>query len=282
MKTFFTLAVVLLTNLGLQAQVNGYAKVTSVIGPVLTVTNFNETYDQFDIGDRVIVMQMQDNVIGSNTANNSSFGNIASIANAGRFEVATVLLTARVSGILNVITLTGPLSTTFNTGSNSSVQIVTFPTLGSPNYSTTSNINALPWDGNIGGIVAFNVNGILTLNHNISADNAGFRGGASDSNNGTDAGCNNTTFFSAVSAYHGNKGEGIYKATDANYTSAVGRIASGGGGGNGHNSGGGGGSNYTSGGDGGNGYNCSIVAVDPVKPTTLTIQKVEMAAVSCL
>ncbi|RYF38013.1 MAG: T9SS type A sorting domain-containing protein [Chitinophagaceae bacterium] len=257
MKKFITLVTLLMVLVAAQAQVNGYGKVTSVIGPVLTVGTTNETYDQFNIGDRVIVMQMQDDVIGSNTSNNSSFGNLGTIANAGRYEFATIALVARVAGLVNVITLTGPLNNTYNTGANSSVQIITFPTLGSPNYTTNSNITAVAWNGNIGGVVAFNVNGKLLLGHHIIADGAGFRGGASDASSSTNADCQSTTFFAATNVLNGNKGESIYKVTNTSYAAAMGKIINGGGGGNGHNGGGGGGSNYTAGGDGGMGYNCS-------------------------
>ena len=68
-----------------------------------------------------------------------------------------------------------------------------FPTLGSPDYITTANIGALNWDGDIGGVVAFNVAGVLTLAHNISADVAGFRGGNANAD-GNSAACTRGDF----------------------------------------------------------------------------------------
>lgn len=257
MKKICTL-ILLLTALYSTAQVNGYAKVTGIVGPILTVTASNETYDEFNIGDKVIIMQMQDNVIGSNTGNNSSFGNLDNIGNAGKFEVATVLLVARTGILPTIITLSAPLKNAYNTGSNSSVQVITFPTLGTGNYTTTSAINALPWNGNIGGVVAFSVNGILTLEHNISANAAGFRGGANDASTNPYGSCNATDFFSPVHPFYGNKGEGIYKVTNANFAAGKGKMLNGGGGGNTINSGGGGGGNYTAGGDGYWGWSCSL------------------------
>src|ERR1041384_5991483 len=118
MKKFSTLITLLLILFSASAQVNGYARVTGIVGPVLTVSNVNETYGTFNIGDKVIIMQMQDDVIGSNTAQNSSFGNLATIANAGRYEIATVLLVARVAGIVNVVTLSAPLSNVYSLNSN--------------------------------------------------------------------------------------------------------------------------------------------------------------------
>src|SRR5450755_1807604 len=58
------------------AQINAYARVTAMSGTTLTLTNVNQTYHSFNNGDQIIIMQMQDNVIGSNTTNTSSFGNI--------------------------------------------------------------------------------------------------------------------------------------------------------------------------------------------------------------
>jgi hypothetical protein len=259
MKKISTLiALILIMSTG-YSQVNGYAKVTSVLGPVLTVSHVNETYDQFNIGDKVIIMQMQDDVIGANTGNNSSFGTLSDIGNAGKYEIATIALVARVAGLVDIITLTGSLNNSYSLNTNSSLQIITFPSFGTVNYSTAADITAVPWDGNIGGVVAMHVPGKLHLNHNITADYAGFRGGASDANNSTDASCNDATFYSPVNFINGNKGEGIYKVTNLNYAAGIGRMVNGGGGGNGHNAGGGGGSNYTGGGNGALGYNCTTI-----------------------
>jgi hypothetical protein len=102
--------------------------------------------------------------------------------------------------------------------------------------------------------VAFRVGGTLTLNNNITADNAGFRGGSINAGNA--GSCNATTYISPVSDNYANKGESIYKVTNTSYAAGRGRILNGGGGGNNHNAGGGGGSNASAGGEGGKGYNC--------------------------
>lgn len=256
MKNFLIL-LSLISVLPAKAQVNGYAKVSLIAGPVLTVTNSNETYDQFDIGDKVIVMQMQDDVIGSNTSNNSNFGNLSSINNAGKYEVATVLAVVRTGILPTVITLTAPLTNPYNVGANSSVQIITFPTLGTTNFTTNADITAVPWNGNVGGVVAFNVEGVLRLRHSVTADNAGFRGGVADQSTNPYGSCNYTNYYSPVHPFYGNKGEGIYKTTNANHAAGMGKMLNGAGGGNTINSGGGGGGNYTTGGNGFYGWNCS-------------------------
>lgn len=50
--------------------------------------------------------------------------------------------------------------------------------MSATNFSTTSNITALDWNGNVGGVVAIEVPGTLTLNHSITANAAGFTGGS--------------------------------------------------------------------------------------------------------
>jgi len=240
-----------------KSQVNGYANITAIAGPILSISNANESYDAFNIGDKVLVLQVQDNVIGSNTANNSNFGDLSNIANTGKYEFATIALVARVAGIVNLITLTGALNNNFTVGANSRLQLITFPTLGTMNYSSSSDIVAVPWNGVVGGVVAFNVPGTLTLRHNILADNAGFRGGVADASSTNYGTCNSTSFYNAVDPLFGNKGEGIYKNTNPAFAAGKGKILNGGGGGNAVNSGGGGGANYTAGGTGSIGWGCS-------------------------
>lgn len=256
MKKIFTL-VLFISVLSVKGQVNGYGKVSLIVGPALTISVSDETYDTFDAGDKVLVMQMQDDVIGSNTSDNASFGNLSNAQNAGHYEIATILAVVRTGILPTLITLTGPLQGSYNIGANTSVQIVTFPQLGTSNYSTNANISALAWNGNYGGVVAFRVQGILTLRHNITADAAGFRGGAADAATNPYGSCNSTNFISAVHPFYGNKGEGIYKATNANFAAGKGKIVTGGGGGNTINAGGGGGGNFTAGGEGFYGWNCA-------------------------
>jgi hypothetical protein len=384
----------------LKGQVNGYARVNAISGTTLYLGSTDETYDSFDNGDDIVIMQMQDDVIGSNTSDNSSFGNLSSIQSAGLYEIrqisgsssstgnsiwkeeftlsngttsdagatawsrtfssggsgssssvngnqfrsirGTTVWTSEtidisqyydvdvsvdisesgtlessdcitveysldggtatefttngstcddysarsatvsnlngstlqiiitsvsdgssethywddvdVTGDQRTLTLSSSLTNTYNTGINESVQAVTFPTLGSPNYTTTGNITAVDWNGEYGGVIAFQVTGVLTLAHNITANGQGFRGGDQD-NNGTAGSCDGTTYRIGNDLNYAYKGEGIYRNTTATYEKAKGKIINGGGGGNEHNGGGGGGGNYTAGGDGGPGWN---------------------------
>lgn len=243
-------------KLGSQTIVNAYARVTSITNSsVLALSNVNVTNDVFVAGGTVIVMQMQDDVIGTNTTNANSFGNLSSIANAGRYEIRTIAAVSPSSSAPTSATLTTALSNTFNTGSNSSVQMISFRDLGA-NYTTTANLAALAWDGNVGGVLAISTTGTLTLNHRILADGLGFRGGSFSTNNsGPVCTSPSNTLYIANNNQLGYKGEGIYRNTNNTFNNARGKMINGGGGGNDHNAGGGGGGNYTAGGQGGNGYN---------------------------
>lgn len=59
-------------------------------------------------------MQMQDNVVGADTLDNSSFGNVSIIGNAGVYEFATISAKTPASGNPTSITLVLPLTNNFN------------------------------------------------------------------------------------------------------------------------------------------------------------------------
>jgi hypothetical protein len=238
--------------------INAYAQVTAISGKTISVSNVDETYHTFEDGNYVIIMQMQDNIIGTNTTNAVSFGNIApSIQSVGLYEVALISSHSESSGLPNSIVLNSPLSNTYNINSNASVQLITFRDLGT-NFTTTASIGALAWNGAIGGIIAASAGSVFTLAHNISADASGFRGGGKNTSNGSGA-CDYATYITTVTTLYAAKGEGNYKATNSSFLRARGKILTGGGAGNTQNSGGGGGGNYSRGGTGGIGSNGTAI-----------------------
>lgn len=240
--------------LSAQIRINAYARVTNLTtNTTVTLSNVNENHDTYENGEQVIIWQVQDDVIGTNTNDAANFGSIANIANAGIFEWATIASHTEASNIPTTLTFTRPLQHNYNTGPNSRVQVISFPEMGSPNYSTTADITGLAWDGTIGGVVAFQVAGTLTLQHAIDGNQLGFRGGQL-SRNMSGARCSPTPFINNDNQY-GGKGESIYPRGNANFQFARGKITNGGGGGNHHNGGGGGGANYSAGGNGGQGWN---------------------------
>jgi Secretion system C-terminal sorting domain len=234
-----------------QTVVNIYARVTAISGTTLTIVN---TTGSFTTGE-AIIMQVQDSTIGNNTGNNSGFGNLASIQSAGISEVVSIT-----SASAGSVTLVTAPKTSFHFNNNSRVQLISYPTLGSGNYTLNVGITAAPWNGNTGGVVAFKVNGNLTLNSNITTDAQGFRGGAAGNNAPGDGTCDPATYYDNAggvnTSYYGFKGEGIHN-TNGVFMVGRGKIANGGGGGNLNNSGGGGGGNLSAGGSGGLGWTCS-------------------------
>lgn len=257
LKVILTLFLLALCVVEGNAQVNAYAEVTSITGTTLSIGGQDETYDAFVATGAALLYQTQDDVI-SDFSNTRSFGDVSNIQNAGRYEAVIISSITRSGGTIISIELDEAPTLAFNTGSNSNVQLVSYPTLGTPNYTTTADISAVAWNGSYGGIVAINVEGTFNLAHNISVDEQGFRGGAR--NTGGTGSCDSSTFFVGASSAYAEKGEGIYRNTNSSYTGARGKIATGGGGGNPHNGGGGGGSNFSSGGLGGPGWGSGSTA----------------------
>lgn len=245
-----------------QTVINGYAEVVGTGLSTITVSNVDESFDTFEDGEQVIIMQMQDNTIGT-TSNSINFGNIGNIQSAGLYEVLTIAShTENGLGQPVNITFTAPLSIAFNIGTNTSVQMITFPELGTPNFTTTTDYTAKNWDGTTGGVVAFQVQGTLTLSNNIIVDGKGFRGGATDKNQTCSGGTCESTVYRTQWNTRALKGEGIYKNTTSWFEAARGRILNGAGGGSCHNGAGGGGSNFSSGGNGGEGWGCRNSALE--------------------
>ena len=188
-----------------------------------------------------------------NTSDNSSFGTLSTIANAGTYEIATI---NSVAGMPSSLTITANLGNTYNTTTNGVVQIISFNQLSAGNYTTTSNITGVAWNGSVGGVVAFWVGGTLTLANSVSADGLGFRGGSLNTN--YEVNCE-PNVYDTTSSNYAYKGEGIFSSTTINYTNQTGRgpLINGGGGGSDDNGGGGGGGNFTAGGQGGPGWTCT-------------------------
>lgn len=232
--------------------VNGYAEVTNIAGATFTLGAVNETADTFEDDEWVIVMQMQDNTIGDVT-NTVSFGDLGTINSAGRYEVRQIDSHTETAGTPTTITLKNNPNYTYNTCANCAVQLITFRQFGTPDYTTTADMSALSWDGQMGGVLAFYVDGTLTLAHNLDANQDGFRGAGP--NAGGSAGCQGNSNYRVVNQDNmADKGESIYKNTTAAYAAGMGKILNGGGGGGSHNGGGGGGGNFTAGGRGGPGW----------------------------
>ncbi|MEJ8816396.1 T9SS type A sorting domain-containing protein [Lacibacter sp. H407] len=231
---------------------NRYYKATAIInnGTHNTYSYSGITLESItglSTGDRVLIIQMKGATI--NQANNSNYGNISSIANTGKYEFSSIC------GFLNnTIVLSNHLL--HDDYDVSMVQVVRVPVFNQDIF-VTGTLSPTPWNAStgLGGVLAFEVNGTLSLAANINADGAGFTGGSL-------VRFSECVFTSSAFSYAINAGtlddwtNGAYKGeglnvTNINYEGGKGKQSNGGGGGNNHNTGGGGGGNYGGGGRGG-------------------------------
>ena len=198
-------------------------------------------------GNTVLLIQMKGATI--NTTNNSTFGTITSLNDAGNYEIATICSISNDSAYF--------FNTILNTYDvNFKVQLVKFGEYYSANVTDT--VKAQAWNNSTGkgGVLALKVEEDLTLNAPLFADSTGYNGGNASISNST---CGS---FTTGYVYNANftspqsgafKGEGVADVVAAN-SGGRGAPANGGGGGNNHNNGGGGGANLVGGGDGGGNY----------------------------
>jgi PKD repeat protein len=220
--------------------VNNYARVMSydTCDMRLTVTDTTG----FRAGMRVLLIQM--NGATTDGSNSSSFGAIAALNNVGKYEVNVI---DSLSG--KDIFVRYYFKNQYD--DDAVLQIVTFPTF--TDAVVTDTLRAKPWNGETGGIIAFEANSLI-LNAPIDASAAGFRGGGIKTYANCEALQNYNSFYYTLNTTDrpngGMKGEGI-SAIVAGKECGRGAQANGGGGGNNHKSGGGGGGHLVSGGIGG-------------------------------
>ena len=272
---------------------NAYTNVTANISAGATsltvassaLTNSTNLTTPLGAGDLILIIQMQGadmninitptfnwggNYTVSNEAMNAGdfnnyraeFGTVTSYNNSGKYEYAEVL------SIPNATTINVRCALKNSYTVTGHVQVVRVPRLGNltlnanstvvPGFWNGSAVIAGGWNGTTGGIVALEVNGIMSFgtNSRVIASGYGFRGGAVDntSNGPGNAADVGKPGYSAASE-GAEKGEGIGGAATAtgeltvNYYSryGMGAAANGGGGGNYKNAGGGGGANVGTG-----------------------------------
>lgn len=225
--------------------INRYYNVTAIIsnGTYNSYSYTGITLDNIadlSAGDRVLIIQMKGAAIDE--TNSSAFGNINSIGNAGKYEFASIC------GFLNnTIVLSNQLLNTYDVAS---VQVIRVPVF--TDVTVTGTLLAAEWDPatETGGVIAFEATGTITMNANISADSAGFKGGPLFRNTTYHCGPQSAWYYGLTGNQGAPKGEGI-AAFITNKEYGRGKQANGGGGGNEDNTGGGGGANYGAGGGGG-------------------------------
>ena len=90
--------------------INAYAEASDISGTIISLTHVDEAFASFEDGDQIIIMQMQDNVIGSNTGNNPNFGLLSEIKSTGLFEIVTISSHTEASGTPNKFTISSALN----------------------------------------------------------------------------------------------------------------------------------------------------------------------------
>ena len=183
---------------------------------------------QISVGDLLLVMQMQGAQI--NTANTlGTYGDgvpgdpasgSTSLGNSGYFEFVAVTVVTPGTGTL-VLTVVGTggansgllnsyaTAPATNTGTPQGAQ--TFQVIRVPQYSSvtlTSSVQAFPWNGSVGGVLALDIASQLTLSGTVSLDGAGFRGGGGMILAGGAGTATDVVTLSTVTT-NASKGEGI-------------------------------------------------------------------------
>lgn len=218
------------------------------------------------IGRTAMIIQMKGATIVE--SDNSSFGNISSINQAGNFEFGTIC-----GQQSDTIIFENKLNNFYNPAGF--VQLVVLPKY--TNVTITDTLKAKSWDpvSGTGGVLAIEASDTVFLNAPVDADGAGFRGGLRHKF-GKDCSDNNFPLFGIYTCpdfylplnpstsykHGGKKGESISEYL-AGKEYARGKQANGGGGGNNSNQGGGGGSNYGAGGNGGSKTGTSTSCTSP-------------------
>ncbi len=170
------------------------------------------------IGDTLLIMQMQDASLDA--TNTATYGDGMSgdpgsgttgVGQSGLYEYAIAASNVPLGG--GTLTLAcGTKNAYSNAAATASAGQKKYQVIRVPVYTSgtlTSTLGASAWDGNRGGVLAFDVTGTLTLGSaTISLNGLGFRGGAArGSTTGSGA---NTDYRTLVgNLANGTKGEGI-------------------------------------------------------------------------
>jgi uncharacterized repeat protein (TIGR01451 family) len=178
-------------------------------------------------GDLLLFIQLQDALI--NNTNSSSYGDglpgdpatgSTNLQSTGQFEYVTATSAVPLAGGALTFTGTGTGGGLLNTyvradyngpGNNGQQR---FEVIRVPQYTSATLSSALvplPWDGNLGGVLAIDVASQLTLGGTVSANALGFRGGAGRilAGNGVGTADRNTDYVTqSGDNVNGSKGEG--------------------------------------------------------------------------
>lgn len=177
------------------------------------------------IGDLLLIIQLQDALI--NNTNTSSYGHgvpgdpatgSSNLQNSGLFEYVTATSAVPLAGGTLTFTGTGTNGGVLNSyvraaysgGGNNGQQ--RYEIIRVPQYTSATLSSALvplPWDGNLGGVLAIDVAAQLTLGGTVSANALGFRGGGGLLLTGSGGGVSTDYVSQSANNTDASKGEGI-------------------------------------------------------------------------
>lgn len=229
-------------------QVNKYARVTATGADNVTVDDISD----FAAGDTVMVIQMSGVRINASTTLPGNYQN--TVGSPGKYEI--VIVNSVDTGSKQVFFSRNLLNSYNHQGKVQLIKVRSYR-----NAVVNSELTCQNWDSAAvrGGVLAFLVQGVLTLNADINVSGRGFKGGIAAQGSGYCQSSDDTIRYYSYSIYSkasGYKGDGIGFRTASDVPlypgSARGKGVNltGGGGGNGHFAGGGGGSNYGAGREG--------------------------------
>jgi len=179
------------------------------------------------VGDLLLIIQMQDALI--NNTNTSSYAHgvpgdpatgSTNLQSTGQFEYVTATSAVPIGGGALTFTGTGASGGALNTyvraayvgaGAGQHGQ-QRYEVIRVPQYTSATLSSALvplPWDGNLGGVLAIDVASQLTLGGTVSADALGFRGGGGLILTGSGGGVSTDYVSQSANNTDGSKGEGI-------------------------------------------------------------------------
>ena len=178
-------------------------------------------------------------------------------------QQSSIVLDASAIGQWELVRLSAPLDGTSvelaeptrNSYAGGTTQLVTVPEYSTATISAGARVIARPWDGQVGGVIAFLVADKLVLDGAIDATGAGFRGGVAVPTGNQEL--HECVDLDEPAPGGEAKGEGAALGRYGMETTGRGNLANGGGGGSCHNNGGGGGGHQGAGGHGG------IVSYEP-------------------
>ncbi|MFN8642759.1 MAG: hypothetical protein U0802_14310 [Candidatus Binatia bacterium] len=212
----------------LSGNVNGYWQGLASVSAGATAITLGSRYGaatNITPGDMLLVVQMQDAAIdatnGSTYGDGSSGAGVTSLGNAGLYEYVVATNTVGAAGgtltVQGALVGSGVVNSYVNADATASSGQRRFQVVRVPQYTSaalSSGLTALPWQGTtngtfVGGILAIDVSGTLTLGGTVSLDGVGFRGGQGRALGGSASAANTDYVNLASRDAHGIKGEGI-------------------------------------------------------------------------